>query len=926
MIGRVGEAAAVARFLERVPNGPAGLVVEGEPGIGKTTVWLEAVRLAGERGFQVLQARPAESEAELSYAALGDLVGGVFDELGGDLPSPQRRALAVALSRQEAHEPADPHTAAIALVSVMTILAADRPLIVAVDDVQWLDRASERALEFAVRRLPARLGIVVARRTEGEVASPLGLDRALEPEKLEQLVLGAISLGALHHLIESAVAIKLPRHMLIRIEDVSRGNPFYALEIARALARGGGAARIGDPLPVPQSLQELVSDRVHHLSGSAQSAALVAALLSRPTAATVATALGQGVDADAALLEAEEAGVLVWEGERLRFSHPLLASMLQGSVGTARRRELHRRLAGVVTDPEERARHLARSATGADEASAGEIEQAAAGAGRRGAPEAAAELYDAACRLTPEGRHEDLARRMLGGAGALAMAGDLDGARSLAATASETAPPGSLRARALLLLGSLASYTETIEARVDYHERALVEAGEDRPLRAEILLARIEEIIVDPRQAARRADEAIELLRELDDPSGLAQALMNKFVAEAVLGRGADQELLEEALALEARSGAGKLTWPTGAGKLTWPLIWFHWTDDLEATRARYRLHEDLLRDHGDAVGAAEIVEFLAMAEFRAGNWDLAERALEEACATLKQFELRGPVIASFADRALIDAHRGRIERGRTTLTRILDTVEPLDVFWRMVCHSALGFVEFCDGNYEGADRAWTQMRHEAEHVGWEDVPEDRSEPDHVEALLALGELGRARRILDRLEWRGRTLPRPWIEATLPRARALILRAEGDVTAALALLEAAPEAPALPFEQARLLLVRGQIERRANQKLAAKRSLTEALSIFEQLGSLPWAERTQAEIGRLGLRHRSPDELTATERLIAELAAGGLTNRQVAEAAFVSPKTVEANLARVYRKLRIRSRAELGARMAKEPRDGEAET
>ncbi len=180
--------------------------------------------------------------------------------------------------------------------------------------------------------------------------------------------------------------------------------------------------------------------------------------------------------------------------------------------------------------------------------------------------------------------------------------------------------------------------------------------------------------------------------------------------------------------------------------------------------------------------------------------------------------------------------------------------------------------------------------------------------------------------MLEHLEWRGRTLPRLWIEATLPRARALIVAAEGDVAGALAELEAAPAVPALPFERARTLLVKGQIERRVNKKLAAKESLANALGIFEHLGSPPWAARTQAEIGRLGLRHRPPDELTATERRIAELAATGMTNRQVAEAAFVSPKTVEANLARVYRRLGIRSRAELGARMSADARDGEVQT
>ena len=209
-----------------------------------------------------------------------------------------------------------------------------------------------------------------------------------------------------------------------------------------------------------------------------------------------------------------------------------------------------------------------------------------------------------------------------------------------------------------------------------------------------------------------------------------------------------------------------------------YPLIWFHWIDDLGATRARFRLLDGRYREHGDAAGAAEMVEFVAMAEFRAGHWAEAEQALEDACENLAQFDLRGPFIASFVDRSVIDAHRGRIERARQTLLGILG-IDQLDVFWRMLCHSAQGAVEFCAGSYEAADRAWTHMREEARDVGWSDNLDDRSEPDHVEALLALGRVDEARGLLEHLEWRGRTLPRSWIDAGLPRARALILAAEG---------------------------------------------------------------------------------------------------------------------------------------------------
>lgn len=912
MIGRASEADAITRFMERVPGGPVGLVIEGEPGIGKTTMWSEAVRMARERGYRVLQARPAEAEADLSFAGLGDLIGGIFDEVTDDLPLPQRQALEVALLRREAEATSDPRTTASGLIGVLTSLSAQTPLVVAVDDEQWLDQASRRALEFVARRLPPRLGIVVASRAEGGEAMPLGLDRALDPERVERLVLGPLSLAALHHMIQGALGVRLPRPVLVRVEEASRGNPFYALELARAIGQGGQVPGLGDPLPISRVLSALVSDRLNRLSAVARTAASATAALSRPTGTSVAAALGPSVDAEAALAEAEAAGILLAEGDRLRFSHPLLASAIYGSLGAISRRALHRRLAEVVGDPEERARHLARSVTTADEDAATEIEGGAQLAERRGAPQAAAELYEAASRLTPRSRPDDFARRILGGAHARTMAGDFDGARALATRTIETSQAGTLRARALLLLGSLATYAGTIEERIDFQERALVEAGADSDLRVEILLSLFEQISVDPEKAERRANEAIDILREGDRPALLARALIAKFIARCVLGRGADTKLFDEALTLEARS-AGPTT--------SYPLLWFHWIDDADAVRARFALEDQRYRDLGDVVGSAELVEFLAMAEFRAGNWDRAEEALEQACATLAQFELRGPLTASFADRSVIDAHRGRIGRARTTLLGILDGGEPVDRFWRAVCHSAQGAVEFCDGRYEAADRAWRVMREDAEAVGWIDFLDDRSEPDHVEALVALGRLDDARAILDHLEWRGRTLPRLWIDATLPRARASVLATEGNAAAALAALEAAPVIAGLPFERARLLLLKGQIERRGNRKLAAKESLAEALSAFEELGSPPWAERTRLEIGRLGLRHVSPDELTATERRIAELAAGGLTNRQVAEAAFVSPKTVEANLARAYRKLGIGSRAELGALMAAKPHD-----
>jgi DNA-binding CsgD family transcriptional regulator len=223
-------------------------------------------------------------------------------------------------------------------------------------------------------------------------------------------------------------------------------------------------------------------------------------------------------------------------------------------------------------------------------------------------------------------------------------------------------------------------------------------------------------------------------------------------------------------------------------------------------------------------------------------------------------------------------------------------------------------------------DRALTAVRDRIESMGAAEIPGIRSEPFHVESLLALGQVGRARAILDRLEARGRSFPRPWITIALPRIRALVAAAEGDLTGALGEMAGSNSSVAmlLPFERGLNLLVHGRLLRRAKKRRAAADALTEAVAVFEQLGALTWGAEARLELDRIGLR-RAPQHLTPTERRVVELAASGMTNRGVAAALFISPKTVEVNLARAYGKLGIKSRAELGAR-AKEIASASSQT
>jgi DNA-binding CsgD family transcriptional regulator len=300
------------------------------------------------------------------------------------------------------------------------------------------------------------------------------------------------------------------------------------------------------------------------------------------------------------------------------------------------------------------------------------------------------------------------------------------------------------------------------------------------------------------------------------------------------------------------------------------------------------------------------------------GDWDGAAALLDEACELIEQSGAAGPSTIALANRAWLDAQRGRGAQARATFEVLLDGA-PLSR-WRAQHLSDLAIAEFAAGELTAAEDAWQRLEHDLDSLGIREAPFDRGEPDRIEALIALGHLDRARAVLRRLEWRGKTFPRLWIDVTLPRGQGLIVAAEGDLERSLTILRAADETcmQRLPYELGRHLLLRGTLERRLKQKQASRDSLLAAREIFERLGATPWVERTDAELARTEAR-RAPTGLTDTERRIAELAASGLTNREIARAAFVSPKTVEANLARVYRKLGIRSRAELGARMAAQP-------
>ena len=445
LIGREAELDAIGAFLEGVRADAGALALEGAVGVGKTALWLAALEPARERGFRVLEARPAEAEARLAFAALADLLGGVLDEVLQALPGPQGDALRVALlNARPGPDGLDERAVGMGLLGSLRALGAAGPVLVAVDDVQWLDPASASVLSFAWRRLRGEpVGLLVTHRLGEPMPPALGA--------AGRLAVGPLSLGAVHRMLHARLGVVLPRPVLRRVHDVAGGNPLFALELGRALVRGGVTPAPGEPLRVPDRLLELVRGRLVALPARTRGALATVAALSQPTPALLARA---GAEPEV-LRPAIEAHVLVAERDRVRFTHPLLASTAYEEADPLARQALHRRLAELVGDPEEAALHLALAAEGPDEAVASALEEAAAHAGARGATAAAADLCDRALRLTPSGDAGSLHRRMLAAGRLRFTVGDMAGATELVERAVATAPGGAHRAEALAALWRL---------------------------------------------------------------------------------------------------------------------------------------------------------------------------------------------------------------------------------------------------------------------------------------------------------------------------------------------------------------------------------------------------------------------------------------------------------------------------------------
>lgn len=885
VVGRDPELAAADSFLA-ADNGFAAFAIVGEPGIGKTTLWDEVMRRAQAGGALALVARPNEAEAKLSFAGLSDLVSAIDADAFDALPEPQRQALDVALLRaRAAGRPPERRTVGTALLTLLRHVAAHADVVIGIDDLQWLDPASRTALEFAVRRLtdePVRL--IASVRVGADALTSLR-------DRVERIELGPVSVASLHRILADRLGRSFPRPTLVRIADASGGNPLYALEIARLVDSGEGGAS----LPVPDDVRALVARRVAALPDETRSALLRTASLARPDLSLVD---------ERALAPAEEADLVrIGAQGRITFVHPLFASAVYAAASQARRRDVHRVLAVEVSDPEERARHLALSCDGPDAEAAGAVARAARGARLRGASDAAAELQQLALQLTPpddprlDERRFELGEQLL-------LAGDFQRSSDVLEALAEAAD-GNLRARALLLRADIVYWRSGEAAALELADRALASASDP------LLQARAYAQIAghagthDVPRAAAAATTALELLERIGGaPELVSIALSARVRADLFLGNGLDLEAAERALELEVHAPPAAVDTRIGF-KLG---QWLRYVDDFAGARAHLAETERLAHDEGDESSYPNLFLNRALLECWTGNWKEAAELADRTHESFNQVGvgLRAPNLW----RAYVDAHFGRVDDVRIAAPAPEEIDEPVH---RMLWHRIVGLAELTVGNATGADERLSQALDDLDLIDFREPAVWRVHGDAIEAALAVGDTSRAASRIEQFEGQAARSQIPWSLAVSARCRALLEAANGDLDAAEAALEralAAHERCPMPFERARTLLAHGQVLRRGKQRRLAREALEEAIAIFEQLGADRWAERAREELQRVRGR-TAPDDLSPTELRIAELAASGLTNTAIAAEVFVTQKTVEANLARAYRKLGIRSRAQL---------------
>jgi DNA-binding CsgD family transcriptional regulator len=902
IVGREAELAAIAAFSRSVSE-PRALVLSGGPGIGKTTLWEAGVELARERGLRVLSARASAAETGLSSAALIDLLDGVGREELAALAPPQLSALEVALFRANpTGTPPGAHAISLGFLNAVRLLANRGPLLVAVDDVQWLDHASGDALAFCARRLDTQAVAFLLARRPGPSS---GLERALEGKPVERLEVGPLTLGATRRVLSERLGLSPPRNVLRAVFETTLGNPLFTLEVGRVIARGADA--IGRELPVPDEVEALLGTRVSQLTRPVRRI-LLALALQADLRLTQAAVLGGEV----ALDDAVEAGVVVVENDRVRPAHPLLAAAARARAGAGERRKLHLELAHVVADDELRALHLALGTTLPDDALAATAAAAAAAASARGAAEQAVTLAEHALRLTAH-TSPDRSERLLDLAGYLEVAGERKRVTELLTPELGSLAPRD-RIRAWLRLaegGAIKSIYDTEE----YLDRALAASEGDPSMRAYVLAKK--SIHASPacvwqiRDAEAWALEALSAAQG-SDPVLERLALHGLGWARAMRGRPIEDVCTRFRAAADAAFHITDSPEPVEGLRL----LWRGHVAEARTILTRFLALADA---RGEEVSYALQRMQVCDLELRAGEWADAARLLDEWESADRQLLIRATYDRS---RALLAAGRGLPEEAERWAASALQGAEPGGYRWQILeALRARGTAALLARDPELATKSLRAVWAHMEREGVDEPGVFPVAPELVEALVELGDVDEARAVTDRLRELAVEQEHPWGLATSARCDGLVRLSRGayDEEAASMLDKAAVDygALGLRFDRARALLSLGRAQRRLRKWGASRHALERAAAAFDDLGSPGWAEWARSERARVGGRQpRASGDLTPAEQRVVELAAEGLANKEIARHLFVTVRTVEFHLKHAYAKLGVRSRAQLARRLS----------
>ncbi len=907
--GRTGELERIGELLEQARGGRgAALIVLGAPGIGKTAL-LGAARDAAE-DMLVLGATGVEAEAQLPFAALGEIAAPLVEGLPG-LPEPQGDALATALALKPVRRPTDRLAAYAGFLSLVRGVAEERPVLILIDDAHWLDSASAECLGFAARRLGGhRIGMLAAaRHTDPEAV--------LRGRIADELELGELDPRSARAVLRDS-SLELAAEAAEQILAAAVGNPLALRELPRMLTeeqRRGQAPLT--PLPAPEgALGEAFSQRAAEAGPDAQRALLVAAASSSEALTPVVAACRELGIPSGALEDGEGSGLVRLGTDTIAFTHPLLRAVMYQGAAPAERRRAHRALADH-TDEDARAWHLAAAAVGPNPVVAAALDEAAARATARGAHSVAADAFERAAQATEPGDGRSLRLLRAGLAAALGAAYARSAALLEPATEMSDARARA-SARHLLamatLTGAIRPAMTNYRVLSDEADAVLaVDPALAATFHADAALTAI--VASDCRLALESARRAAAVLPPSAPASPRCQVLAMLGLSLALRGEYDDaRSALDSASPLLAAVDA--LT--PAAQSIAFAFAGRHCLGQEAEMRRELGTLVTLAREAGSTTLRRYAQLLLSDSAFCLGDWEAAERAAEEAVAIAEDFGKGGPLSIALVMRGQVHAAKGEESDARAAIEWALRVAEAPGYLGATIrARAVLGFLELGLGRAEEAVDELEETARIASESGLEDPLRVPFAPDLVEAYVRVERMDEACALATDLSSRARASPARLASGLAERCEGLVAPREfaRRFESSLAHLRTC----GAPFEVGRSLLAYGARLHRGRQRAEARERLRAAVEVFDQLGAAPWSARAAADLRAAGARRRraaDPDDLTAQEVRVAMAVASGATSRQVAAELFLSPKTIEFHLARVYRKLGIRSRAELATAVA----------